>query len=42
MEKEVLKKEGRRVSKVRVGWKGQEGNGREVTHVEYLGWGDHG
>ncbi|KAL8286960.1 hypothetical protein RQP46_003966 [Phenoliferia psychrophenolica] len=33
--------EGRRVSRVSLGWEG-DSNGRVVTHVEYLGWGDHG
>lgn len=33
--------EARRVSRVRLGWAGDE-LGREVTHVEYLHWGDHG
>ncbi|KAI5476317.1 hypothetical protein MNV49_007888 [Pseudohyphozyma bogoriensis] len=38
--KETNRREQKRVSVLEVGWEGEEA--RQVTHVEYLAWGDHG
>jgi protein-tyrosine phosphatase len=39
-DKKLEREKNQRISKLSVRWQGEPK--REITHIEYLGWGDHG